>query len=98
MDLLEPGGRLVNCGCTLGNWARVNVARMLFDETAILASVLGPKHEFLDLLLQVEQANLKPIVDRTFPLERTRDAVEYLASGRQFGKVIVIPDVLDDVR
>ena len=29
VEALAKGGRLVNCGCTLGNWARINIGRLM---------------------------------------------------------------------
>jgi NADPH:quinone reductase-like Zn-dependent oxidoreductase len=88
VELLAPGGRLVNCGCTLGNWTR-----LLSRETTVMTAVLGTRREFLDMLRQVEVGALRPVVDRVFPLSQTREAVAYLANRAQFGKVMVVPDV-----
>jgi NADPH:quinone reductase-like Zn-dependent oxidoreductase len=92
VDVLAPGGRLVNCGCTLGNWARLNIGRALAREISVMTAVLGTRREFLDMLRQVEAGALRPVVDRVFPLSRTREAVAYLADRAQFGKVVVVPD------
>jgi NADPH:quinone reductase-like Zn-dependent oxidoreductase len=31
--------------------------------------------------------NIKPIVDRVFPFEEARQALEYMESGAHFGKI-----------
>ena len=92
VEALAPGGRLVNCGCTLGNWARINVARMLGKETTIMGSVVGCKSELVEVIGHVAAGKLRAVVDRVFPLSQTREAVAYLADRRQFGKVVVVPD------
>ncbi|MCH8088574.1 MAG: zinc-binding dehydrogenase [Chloroflexi bacterium] len=92
IEALAPGGRFVNCGCTLGNWARINVARMLFKESSVLGSVMGTKNEMLQIVRLVGEGKLKAVVDRVFPLSQTREAVAYLADRKQFGKVVVVPD------
>ena len=92
IEALAPGGRFVNCGCTLGNWARINVARMLFKEASVLGSVMGTKNEMLQIVRLVGEGKLKAVVDRVFPLSQTREAVAYLADRKQFGKVVVVPD------
>ena len=91
-EVLAPGGRLVNCGCTLGNWTRLNVGRLLSREVAVMTAVLGTRREFLDMLRQFEAGALRPVVDRVFPLSRAREAVSHLADRAQFGKVVVVPD------
>jgi len=37
----------------------------------------------------VEQGAIKPIVDKTFPLEAAAEAVAYVESGRAVGKVVI---------
>ncbi len=92
VEALAVGGRFVNCGCTLGNWARINVARMMSKETSVLGSVMGCKQELIEVVREVARGGLKAVVDRTFPLSQTREAVAYLADRKQFGKVVVVPD------
>lgn len=92
IEALALGGRLVNCGCTLGNWANVNVARMMSKETSVLGSVMGCKQELIEVVREVARGGLKAEVDRTFPLSQAREAVTYLADRKQFGKVVVVPD------
>ena len=92
IEALAPGGRFVNCGCTLGNWARVNVARLLFKESSVMGSVMGTKREMMRVVDLVGEVKLKAVIDRVFPLSQTREAVAYLADRKQFGKVMVVPD------
>ena len=37
----------------------------------------------------IEQHRMRPVVDRVFPFEETREALHYLESGAHFGKVCV---------
>jgi NADPH:quinone reductase-like Zn-dependent oxidoreductase len=37
----------------------------------------------------IEAAGLKPVIDRVFDFAEARAAYEYLASGQQFGKVVI---------
>ena len=92
VEALAPGGRLVACGSTLGNWARVNVGRMLRKETSVMGSYFGSKGELLQVVQHVSEGRLRAVVDRVFPLSETRRVVEYLAERKQFGKVVVVPD------
>ena len=38
---------------------------------------------------QLESGNVTPVLDKTFPLSETADAVRYLADGRVRGKVAI---------
>ncbi len=49
-----------------------------------------PKLEYLRALAELAEAgHLRPVIDRTFPLEEAGAAIDYLASGRALGRVIV---------
>ncbi|PCR88716.1 hypothetical protein CP557_19615 [Natrinema ejinorense] len=37
----------------------------------------------------LESGNLKPVVDRTYPLKSIPEALAYLVSGRTRGKVVI---------
>jgi alcohol dehydrogenase len=37
----------------------------------------------------IENGVIRPVIDRTFPFEQTNEALEYVASGRAKGKVVV---------
>jgi NADPH:quinone reductase-like Zn-dependent oxidoreductase len=53
---------------------------------------MGSKSEFATVLQLVAAGRLKPVIDRTFPLAECRLAHEYLESGNQFGKVVLLVD------
>lgn len=92
IEALAVGGRFVNCGCTLGNWATVNVARMLFKETSVMGSVMGTHRELQECLRLVSEGKLRAVIDQAYPLSQVRNAVAHLLERRVFGKVMVIPD------
>jgi len=37
----------------------------------------------------VAHHGMRPVVDRTFTFEQLREAMQYLASGRHFGKICI---------
>ena len=46
--------------------------------------------EFRDRLLpRFETAQIRPVIDRSFPLEAAADAHRYLEENRSFGKVVL---------
>jgi NADPH:quinone reductase-like Zn-dependent oxidoreductase len=40
----------------------------------------------------IKSGELKPVIDRTFPLSEAAEAHVYVAGRNQFGKVILCPD------
>ena len=89
---LARGGRLVTCGATTGFDARIDLRFLFSRQLSILGSYMGTKSEFATVLKLVASGRLKPVLDRTFPLAECRLAHEYLESGAQFGKVVLVVD------
>jgi len=88
---LKYGGTLVTCGATTGFDASLDLRVLFARQLSFHGSYMGAMGELDEVLKHVFAGKLKPVVDRTFPLSETRAAHEYLASGEQFGKVVVVP-------
>ncbi len=89
LKTLAWGGRLVLCGATAGHLVQVNLRALFFKSQSILGSTMGTLSELRTILQHVERGALEPVIDRTFPLERAREAHEYLESRQAFGKVVL---------
>ncbi|HEV2642357.1 MAG TPA: zinc-binding dehydrogenase [Candidatus Elarobacter sp.] len=82
-------GRLVTCGGTSGPMVTTDVRRLFWNQWTILGSTMGSDDEFRTVAAQIAGGNLLPPVDSVFDLEHGRAAFERLASGQQFGKVVI---------
>jgi len=86
---LGRGGRLVTCGGTSGPMVQTDVRRLFWNQWSILGSTMGNDAEFSAVAAELAAGRLLPVVDSVYPLSRGRDAFVRLASGEQFGKVVV---------
>lgn len=86
---LKPGGRLVTCGSTTGPSVTLDMRYVFSRQLQILGSKMGTQKEMRVVSRLVGEGKLKPVVDRAFPLEQARQAHEYLAGQKQFGKVVL---------
>jgi NADPH:quinone reductase-like Zn-dependent oxidoreductase len=74
-------------------WLHLSIAELLVSPfvhqtlTTFEAAINQPALEFLAALMQ--QGKLRPVIDRSFPLQRTADALRYLETGHAHGKVLV---------
>jgi len=50
---------------------------------------VGSRRDQLDMVAAIEANGIKPVVDRTFPLEALPDALRHLQAGQAFGKVCI---------
>lgn len=91
LKCLKPGGRLVTCGATTGPAVQVDLRYVFSRQLQILGSKMGTQAEMRRVARLVAQGKLKPVVDRSFALAEARQAHEYLAAQKQFGKVLLKP-------
>lgn len=89
MKSLVRGGRLVTCGATTGDQPPADIRRIFIRQLQILGSTMGDLGEFRDLVALVQRSGLKPVIDSEYPLDDVHAALARLASGQQFGKVVI---------
>jgi NADPH:quinone reductase-like Zn-dependent oxidoreductase len=53
---------------------------------------VGHHRAFEALVAHLHEQPFRPVVDRVFPLERARDAIQHLISGQHVGKVCLTVD------
>jgi len=91
MKSLKPGGCLVTCGATTGPEAGFDLRFLFSRQLSILGSYMGTMSELHQVLAHVFSGQLKPVVDKTFPLREARAAHERMQHSEQFGKIILNP-------
>lgn len=89
LDLLKPGGRLVNYGQTLGAAQEVQVRRIYWKQLTILGSTMGTRQEFESVMKMYDDDGLQPIVDSVFPLADVPAAHRRMDEAKQFGKIVL---------
>jgi len=87
--LLARGGRLVTCGATSGPNVGFDVRRVFWHHLSILGSTMGNDEEFRQVVGLLAQDVLRPVVDTVQPLRAASQAFERMASGQQFGKLVL---------
>ncbi len=86
---LRRGGRLVMCGATSGPQVGLDLRRLFWHHWSVLGSTMGNAAEYAEIVRRFGHGELRPMVDRVFPLARTRDAYERLQRGEQLGKIAI---------
>jgi NADPH:quinone reductase-like Zn-dependent oxidoreductase len=94
---LTPKGTLVPNGGGFDNrWfasgGRLVSATVLFRfvSQTLLTFVISPKRENLVVLRKlIEAGTVTPVIDRTYPLSETRQAIDHVGGGHARGKVVI---------
>ena len=89
LTALGRRGRLVTCGGTSGPMVQTDVRRLFWNQWSLLGSTMGNDAEFAAITAEVRAGRLVPQVDSVHALADGRAAYERLASGAQFGKVVI---------
>jgi zinc-binding alcohol dehydrogenase/oxidoreductase len=89
IDLSLPGARIVNFGRTAGNITEIATKQFYWKQISIHGTTMGTRDEFLSMLDFLESRNLKPIIDKTYPLNQIQEAFQRMQQGDQFGKIVL---------
>jgi len=86
---LARGGRLVTCGATTGANGAIDLTALFAKQLSILGSYMGTKGELLQAARLFFAGQLKPVIDRTFPLADAAAAQQRMEESGQFGKIVL---------
>ena len=86
---LARGGRRVTCGATTGPRVTLDLRRLFWHHWSLLGSTMGNAAEYAEIVRRLGAGELRPIVDRVYPLAEARQAYGRLTKGEQLGKVVV---------
>ncbi|MGE5727521.1 MAG: zinc-binding dehydrogenase, partial [Gemmatimonas sp.] len=89
LRVLGRGGRLVTCGATSGPMVQTDVRKLFWHQWTIMGSTMGNDRELDAIVAALAEGAFVPPVDAVYPLERAREAYERLATGEQFGKIVL---------
>jgi NADPH:quinone reductase-like Zn-dependent oxidoreductase len=86
---MARGARLVTCGATTGRHGALDLAALFVRQLTIMGSYMGTKGELLRIAPLFFAGQLKPVIDRIYPLDKAAAAHERLEESGQFGKIVL---------
>jgi NADPH:quinone reductase-like Zn-dependent oxidoreductase len=84
---IRPGGTIAMIGILSGSAMATSLGLIITRQVRLQGVTVGHRDGFEAMLRAIEQHRLKPVVDRVFAFEELKEAMAYLQSGAQFGKV-----------
>ncbi len=89
LDVLKPGGRYAVAGAIGGSLVEMDLRTLYLKDLSLFGcTVLEPK-VFSNLIKNIEDGNVSPVVAQTFPLEQIAQAQEVFASKKHTGKIVL---------
>ncbi|BAS26184.1 NAD(P)H-quinone oxidoreductase [Limnochorda pilosa] len=104
LEVLAPGGRLLLIGLMGGSQVELDLGRVLRGNLCIIGSTLRSQDPGYKANLtrrfwsdcreafehgELRRGELRPVVDRVFPLAQAAEAHRYMEANRNFGKIVL---------
>jgi len=92
LQAVRSGGRVSLIGVLSGVAAKLNIIPVLMQMVRVQGILVGHRESFEALCRALAVQQTRPVIDKVFPLEQARGALEYMASGEHFGKICLTID------
>jgi NADPH:quinone reductase-like Zn-dependent oxidoreductase len=92
MRAARPGGRIAICGGTSGAKFELSLPALFFKHHELIGSSMGNHSQFARALNWIRLGKASSPVAKVFPFAEVPDALRYLDSGEQTGKVVIAHD------
>lgn len=89
IDMVCPGGRIVNYGATAGMPGRLDLRKVFWKQLHLVGSTMGSPDDFAAMLDMVGKHEIRPVVDEVFALSDGNKAFEKMNVSSQFGKLVL---------
>jgi len=86
---IRPGGTVAMIGVLSGGTMAASLGLIVTRQVRLQGVTVGHRDAFVAMLRAIEQHRVRPVVDRVFAFEELKEALAYLRSGAQFGKVCI---------
>ncbi len=83
----RPGGKIALIGVLSGVVNDLNILPIIMNNLSITGIFVGKREDFEEMNRAISLHQLKPVIDRIFSWENVKDALEYMDSGKHFGKI-----------
>ncbi|WP_246264041.1 zinc-dependent alcohol dehydrogenase family protein [Aromatoleum toluvorans] len=86
---VRPGGTISMIGVLAGSVMDAPLGMIVTRHVRLQGITVGSGEDFRAMARAIAHHGMRPVVDRVFEFEQLREAMQYLASGRHFGKVCI---------
>ncbi len=91
LQCLARNGSVVTCGATAGKEVALDLWPLFVKQQRIIGSYGRNRADMQRTLDWAAAGKLKAVIDRTLPLERTREAFDLLRERQVNGKIVITP-------
>jgi NADPH:quinone reductase-like Zn-dependent oxidoreductase len=96
LKVLKRGGRYASSGAIAGPIVTLDMRDFYLKDLTMIGCTAWDKPVFPNLVSYIENSEIRPLLAKTFPLERIVDAQRAFTEKKHVGKFVLIPPPLDD--
>ena len=89
IDAVRIGGHIGLIGVLTGVSGQVPTAALMAKQARLQGLIVGSRRMQQEFVRALDTSDIRPVIDRRFPLEGLVDAFRHQESGSQFGKIAV---------
>ncbi|MEO1436380.1 MAG: NAD(P)-dependent alcohol dehydrogenase [Bacteroidota bacterium] len=89
VEAARVGGHVCLIGILGGPKGSVLFPKLFFKHLKLSGLAVGSRDMQNDMVRAININGLKPVIDKSFALDELKEAFEYQASGKHFGKIVV---------
>ena len=89
LNAVAIGGQISLIGNLSGAKLQLNIIPIFMRQVRLQGILVGHRESLEEMNRAIEAHAMRPVIDRVFPFAETREAFEYIKTGRHFGKVCI---------
>lgn len=87
LNAIRVGGQISLIGILSGQTCEINIVKSFVKQARLQGVLVGSRVQQQEMIKAIEVNDMKPIVDRVFPLHEIVQAFEYQETNQHFGKI-----------
>ncbi|MEQ5803202.1 NAD(P)-dependent alcohol dehydrogenase [Halomonas sp. H10-9-1] len=87
IEAVRIGGHIALIGVLTGREGEIPTAKLMAKQASLKGLIVGSRRHQLEMIRALEASELRPVIDREFPLDAIADAFRHQEAGRHFGKI-----------
>ncbi len=90
LKVIKPGGKVIIYGASAGRAEGFDLPRLFWQQVSIIGSSMGNDQEFKDMVSFIDKYEIKPIIDKEYPMVEYKDAFRRFVDKDHYGKVVLL--------
>ena len=91
LKVLKRGGKFVSSGAIAGPLVNLDMRDFYLKDLTLIGCTAWDEPVFPNLISYIERNEIKPLLYKTFPLDKIVDAQREFMEKKHFGKFVLIP-------